>query len=166
MELYEEAYGFTRLRLYPHVFMAWLAILFALFLAALIARRVSWFATAALAVCFGFVMTLNIINPDSFIVRQNVARGLVGKEVDAAYLGSLSEDAIPDLIPLLDDPRYQADIGPWLLYDYYQLSERSLKAGWGAYHWSIDRAYRLLAPHSDALIAKYRASDRRVSFQD
>src|SRR5262249_35131095 len=129
MELYEEAYGFTRLRLYPHVFMVWLAILFALFLGTLILRRVAWFATAGLVVCVGFVMTLNILNPDSFIVRQNVARGLVGKEVDAAYLGSLSEDAIPDLIPLIADPRYKDDIGPWLHSHLRDLDQRQRTAG-------------------------------------
>lgn len=165
MQLYELAYGFTRLRIFPHVFMVWLAILFALFLGTLIMRRVAWFASAALVVCIGFVMTLNILNPDSFIVQQNLARGLVGKEVDAAYLGSLSEDAIPDLMPLAGDPRYKDDIGPWLHSHLNDLEDRKKTAGWGAYHWSIDNAYQLLTQRK-AEIQKFDISKIRYSYQD
>lgn len=165
MELYELAYGFTQMRVYPHVFMVWLAILFALFLVALIARRVAWFATAALVVCIGFVMTMNILNPDAFIVQQNIARGLVGKEVDAAYLASLSEDAIPALMPLLDDPRYKDAVGPWLHQHLNDLEARQKDAGLGSYHWSIDTAYRILSARSKE-IDQYDLSQLQYSRMD
>src|SRR5262249_54729517 len=54
MQLYELAYGFTRLRVYPHVFMIWLAILFAAFLVSLLSERVTWFATALLVFAMGY----------------------------------------------------------------------------------------------------------------
>jgi Domain of unknown function (DUF4153) len=165
MQLYELAYGFTRLRVYPHVFMVWLAILLALFLATLIARRVRWFATAALAVCIGFVMTMNILNPDALIVRQNLARGQAGEEVDADYLGSLSEDAVPDLLPLLDDARYQKTIGPWLHVDLMRLDSRQAHAGVGAYHLSINTAYQLLDQRR-ADVEKFDISTLRYLRQD
>jgi hypothetical protein len=165
MQLYELAYGFTQLRVYPHAFMVWLAILFALFLAALIARRVHLFASAALVVAIGFVMTMNVLNPDVFIVRQNLSRSDAVQPVDAAYLGSLSEDAIPDLLPLLDDPRYRAAVGPWLHVHLIQLDERQKHAGWGAYHWSINRAYQLLSERR-AEIVKFDVSQLPYSFQN
>ena len=39
------------------------------------------------------------MNPDGFIVRMNTSRSVA--KVDGAYLGSLSEDAIPDLVDAL-----------------------------------------------------------------
>ncbi len=156
MQLYEWAYGFTRLRVYPHVFMVWLAILFAAFLIMLIARRVRLFATAALIAAIGFVVTLDVINPDVFIVRQNIQRYRDGEKLDAAYLGTLSEDAMPDLIPLLHDygTETQDAIGPWLRYRLDQLDQRREHTTWPSYHWSIDRAYQALDAERD-LIEQY-----------
>ncbi|MBN1311221.1 MAG: DUF4173 domain-containing protein, partial [Anaerolineae bacterium] len=156
MQLYELAYGFTRLRVYPHVFMVWLALLLVAFLATLLTRRVRLFATAALIACMGFVATLDILNPDVFIVKQNIRRYHNGEELDAAYLGTLSEDAVPYLIPLLHDygDETQEEIGPWLRSHLDELDERHEKAAWPAYHWSIDRAYRALDAERE-LIEQY-----------
>jgi hypothetical protein len=146
MQLYEWAYGFTLLRVNSHVFMVWLALLFAAFLVMLLLRRTRLFATAALIAAIGFVGTLDVLNPDVFIVRQNIQRYHDGEELDAAYLGTLSEDAVPDLIPLLHDygDGTRAEIGPWLRYHLDQLDERHAQAAWPAYHWSIEQAYRAL----------------------
>lgn len=146
LQLYEWAYGFTRLRVYSHIFMVWLAVLFAAFLIMLITRRVRLFATAALVAAIGFVATLDVLNPDVFIVRQNIQRYHDGEKLDAAYLGTLSEDAVPDLIPLLHDygDETRDEIGPWLRYQLDRLDNRREQAAWPAYHWSIDRAYRAL----------------------
>jgi hypothetical protein len=147
LQLYEEAYGFTILRVYPHVFMVWLAVLFAFLLILLIIRKPRYVATGALLAAIGFVVTMNIMNPDAFIVRQNLARYEAGEELDVGYLGSLSEDAVPHLIPLLYDygPEIGAEIGPWLHYHLDQLDGRQEEAGWPSYHVSINRAYRTLA---------------------
>jgi hypothetical protein len=42
MWLYEQAYGYTRLRLYTHSVMIWLAIVLALFLVALLREKPRW----------------------------------------------------------------------------------------------------------------------------
>ena len=46
---------------------------------------------------------MNLINPDAFIVRQNLVRYEAGGELDAHYLGRLSADAVPGLVGALDD---------------------------------------------------------------
>jgi hypothetical protein len=105
--LYELAYGFTRMRVYPHVFMVWLAALLAWFGLALWIRP-RQLAIGILIAGLGFAATLNLLNPDAFIVRQNLQRyaGLTVSsagashrtpEVDARYLTQLSEDAVPEL---------------------------------------------------------------------
>jgi hypothetical protein len=97
MLLYEAAYGFSRLRLYTHVFMIWLAALLAVVVLLDILRRERFFALASLAAGIGFAATLLLINVDGTIVRQNVQRAEAGKELDVAYLASLSSDAVPAL---------------------------------------------------------------------
>jgi hypothetical protein len=51
---------------------------------------------AAGAVVLGFAATfgLNVLDPDALIARTNLAR----PHVDAAYLASLSDDAVPTLV--------------------------------------------------------------------
>ena len=98
--LYENAYGFTRLRTYTHVAILWMGAAFLVFLALLLARRLRQFAPAA-GLCFaGFVATLGLLNVDAFIVRQNAGRLMETGEVDAAYLAALSSDAVPGLVGL------------------------------------------------------------------
>lgn len=96
--LYENAYGFTRLRIYTHVFIAWLAVLLAASILFEIIRRRGTFVLALLLCIFGFCFTLGIINVDGLIVRQNVQRVYLGEEFDSYYIKTLSSDAIPALI--------------------------------------------------------------------
>jgi len=146
MQLYEEAYGFTTWRLYPQVFMVWLAGLLAFFLILLLVRRPRYFATGAMVAAMGFLVTMNVLNPDVFIVRQNLARYEAGEELDVAYLGSLSEDAVPSLIPLLYEygGELGGEIGPWLHRHLDDLDARQERAGWPSYHIAINRAYDAL----------------------
>jgi hypothetical protein len=96
MMLYEEAYGYTSLRLYSHVFMFALG-------AALVWRAATFwwkqqrFAFGAFCCGLGFLIALNLVNPDAWIARKNLERASRGGEVDFNYLTSLSADAIPAL---------------------------------------------------------------------
>ena len=108
--LYERVYGFTRLRTYPHVFMIWLGVLLLVIviLEALGRRRAFALATAAAVV--GFTATLAVINVDGMIVRENINLIRAGQDfqssspdrwttaLDYAYLGTLSDDAVPSLV--------------------------------------------------------------------
>lgn len=100
LTLYEAAYGFTTLRLYSHVFMAVLAGVFA-WLLVTIWWRPERFAVGAFVAMIAFVATLDVINPDAVIVRENVARYVVSGNLDSAYLGSRSLDAVPALAAAL-----------------------------------------------------------------
>jgi hypothetical protein len=146
LSLYELAYGFTRLRLYSHVFMIWLALLMIAFMAFPTAYRTRYFATGLLAFVIGFTATLDLLNPDAFIVRQNVTHMRDVEHLDVDYLGSLSADAIPQLILLLDaDPAIREKIGPYLRADLNGMDQQHLSGkGWPSYHWGVERAYRSL----------------------
>jgi hypothetical protein len=97
MRLYEATYGYTELRLYVYLFMIWLAFFLIWFLIGLF-RRPDRFALGAMLLVIGFLVALNLINPDAFIVRQNISRYWAGGDLDVPYLNSLSADAIPALI--------------------------------------------------------------------
>jgi len=97
MALYEAAFGYTELRLMVYVCMAWLALTLVWFLLTLWLRP-DRFAIGALLAVMGFVVTLNLINPDVFIARQNLDRYAAIGDLDAAYLASLSDDAVPQLL--------------------------------------------------------------------
>lgn len=93
--LYEAAYGFTRMRIYPHVYMIWLGALLIGVAYLEILQRQRAFALAMVFAILGFAATLNLLNVDAFIVRQNVARSAEADELDIDYLASLSADAVP-----------------------------------------------------------------------
>lgn len=96
LTLYEEAFGFTTLRLYSHVFTLWLACIFlAFFYHIAIARREERFAFIAFVSMIAFLMFVNFLNPDAFIARQNIARFNKTGKLDGYYLTSLSSDAVP-----------------------------------------------------------------------
>ena len=107
--LYETAYGFTELRIYVHVFMVWLGLLLTWF-GLTLWRPGANFGTGLIVVVLGFVLTLDVLNPDALIVRQNAQRyqGLlpsissqyVEEKIDVNYLTRLSDDAVPALIEL------------------------------------------------------------------
>jgi hypothetical protein len=100
MRLYEAVYGYTELRLTVYVFMIWLGLFLVWFLVGLW-RRPDRFGLGALVVAMGFLATLNLVNPDAFIVRQNMARYWAGGDLDTAYLERLSADAVPALVEAL-----------------------------------------------------------------
>ncbi len=97
MALYEAAFGYTELRLIVYVCMVWLALALSWFLLTLWLRP-DRFAIGALLAVMGLVATLNLINPDAFIARQNLDRYVQTGDLDVVYLTSLSDDAVPQLV--------------------------------------------------------------------
>ena len=100
--VYEDAYGFTHLRISVAATDWWLAGLLVLALApARFAPRAAVFWTAASLAAF------TLANPDGRIARHNVERyGQTGR-IDVDYLASLSADAAPALRRL---PRPQREL--------------------------------------------------------
>lgn len=156
--LYEIAYGYTELRLYSHVFMVWLAATFVWFVVTLWLRP-ERFALGLLLTSLGFVVTLNIINPDAFIARQNLA-GLdtfiaeenqpysrTGDKLDIEYLTTLSDDAVPVLAAALNplNPDERLTLSDHLHSRRERLAKTIATQGWPSFHLAEQRAYSALA---------------------
>jgi hypothetical protein len=94
MRLYEHEYGLTELRVYASGVILWLAAVFVWLALTTLRGRPHAFVPGALALGLAATLALNVLNPDSLIARTNVGR----PKVDVAYLGSLSDDAVPTLV--------------------------------------------------------------------
>ena len=145
--LYEQAYGFTRLRTYTHVGILWMAVAFVVFLVLLLRGRLRRFAPACAAVAFGFVATLNLLNVDAFIVERNGTRLSATGELDVAYLVRLTEDAIPEIVQLaiVGSPEARAELLPELACWESQRQAEKQDLRWPSAHLSRSTATRALA---------------------
>lgn len=140
--LYEQAYGFTRLRTYTHVAILWIGVLLAASLLLLALARLRAFGLAAGAAALGFTLTLGVLNVDAFIVSRNAARA---EPLDQWYLLSLTPDALPGMVELAegapDDLR--EDLLPQLACRRAMLEHSAQTGGWPSLH--LGRREALLA---------------------
>jgi Domain of unknown function (DUF4173) len=97
MHTYEQAYGFTRLRVLVSVAEAWLGSVLLLVLAAGVRLRGRWLPEAAVATAVAALLGLAAADPDAFIAEHNVTRYAETGSVDLGYLSGLSADAVPAL---------------------------------------------------------------------
>ena len=109
LRLYQEAFGWTELRLYVLAVMAVLAVSLAALVAMLLLDRVRWFGHLFVLATLAAGIVLNIVGPVRFITEQNVARALNpalvpahgSSGLDDVYAASLGDDAIPILVAAL-----------------------------------------------------------------
>ncbi|WP_426508836.1 DUF4153 domain-containing protein [Dactylosporangium sp. McL0621] len=99
MNVYEQAYGFTRLRVFVSAVEVWLGGLFVLVMAAGLTPSTRWLGRAGVALWVVTLLGLAVLNPDRFIAAHNVARSDRGN-ADIWYLRTLSADAAPELAKL------------------------------------------------------------------
>jgi hypothetical protein len=179
LKLYEIAYGFTQLRTYTHVFIIWLGLLLAAVVVLELFKRHRHFAFTALLASVGFIVTLNILNVDAFIVRQNVYRAQTGENLDIAYLASLSEDAVPPLSTLYEQKQGSGELQEAIAgaiachavaheeYDYENHSWRNFT--WQSFHLSRylaqkDWQARQQLPNAEDFTVLYKDDDYQTLY--
>ena len=115
LDLYQQAYGWTELRLYVAAAIAAIAVGLAVMLVLVLARSTRWLGHSLAVVGFVAHLGLNLIAPAAFVAARNIERvvdpSLVPPDghsgLDAAYLAVLPNDAIPVLVealPRLPEP--------------------------------------------------------------
>lgn len=147
LSLYENAYGFSRLRTYTHVFIYWLAALIVTAIALELVKRRGRFALALLVAVLGFGATMAIINIDGFIVQRNVARAEAGSELDVAHLTTLSADAVPQLLQQYQKPALPTEVKDGLgtaLACMEKVTNDPVGLPWQEYNFARARAVQLL----------------------
>lgn len=99
LSLYENAYGFTTLRLYSHALNILLAAIFCLYLYKIYQNQQdnTFYFYVFISIIL-FLAFMNFLNPDLFITQRNIDHYNTIGELDIDYLNSLSEDSIPAMI--------------------------------------------------------------------
>jgi hypothetical protein len=137
-------YGMTNLRLYPLIFMLWLAIVFVWFSATVLRGARQYFAWGALWTAFIVLGATHFLNPDAFIVKTNIALMQQGREFDASFNSSLSDDALPYLYEAL--PQFNEEdqrvIAVRLARRYCRITEDS---DWRSFNFAGSRASSILS---------------------
>src|SRR5258705_12567285 len=127
--------------------MVWIGALLAVFALTVLLSRPRLFVFGLLLALLGFAATLNMLNPDAFIARHNILRYQATGKLDVIYLVTLSDDALPQLLPLLDDPDpdISGTVGHALHYRLNELDICKASAGWPGWHLARARARDQLA---------------------
>ncbi|MDN4171598.1 DUF4173 domain-containing protein [Nocardioides sp. SOB77] len=98
MHLYQEAYGFTSLRLLVDVVEGWLGLLVLASLASVVVLRSAWFPRFVLVSGVVALLGLAAVNPEGWVAEHNLERYAATGRVDWEHLQGLSDDAVPALV--------------------------------------------------------------------
>lgn len=145
MSLYEEAYGYTYLRMLTHAFMAFLFVLFLISLYKIWNDRISivkpYIITALIA-----YMIVNYMNIDVIIARNNIDRYFKTGKIDVHYLTELSYDAIPEMVKLIGNEDSMVS-QPVENYLFEKKEELSKSQPWQSFNISKYRAKKVLSKY-------------------
>jgi hypothetical protein len=155
LRLYQDAYGWTELRFWVLLSIAWVACSLVA-LGVLVARgRSAWIVHALGALGIVAVAAANLLGPQATVADQNLRRALDPSLVppggrtglDEVYLGQLGDDTIPAVVAAFPrlPPEDRAWLGPLLDERAYALAADARYAGWPAWNLSRQHAREALA---------------------
>ena len=122
--LYEQEYGFTRLRVSVDAAIAWLGAVLVLVMAAGLRRRAAWLPRAVVLSAAAGLLVFAAADPEARIAARNAERFTTTGDLDVGYLAGLSADAVPALARLPEPQRSCALAGRQVAADPW--------AGWNA----------------------------------
>jgi len=143
--VYEEAYGYTYLRILVALFLLWMAGTFILFILKIIRMKsLSWLISSGLCLAFVFLVFVSTFSIDKFIARRNIDRYLKqGKELDIEYLSCLSTDAYSEIKRLTMETKDE-DIqksAENILLQLRETAEKNLQH-WASWNLSLSKVER------------------------
>jgi hypothetical protein len=103
MHVYQEAYGFTTLRLFVDVFEGWLGFVVLAVVVLGVAGVARWLPRVALVSAAVALLGLAAVNPDAWVAGRNIDRYEETGRLDLDYLQSLSADAAPVIVDRLPE---------------------------------------------------------------
>ncbi|AXH95714.1 DUF4153 domain-containing protein [Ornithinimicrobium avium] len=95
MAVYQQAFGFTVLRVLADAFELWLGLVVVMVIVSGVRLSGAWLPRAALATGAAMVLALGVGNPEAWIAQQNIQRYEQTGKVDLGYLATLGPDATP-----------------------------------------------------------------------
>ena len=142
MSLYEEAYGYTFLRIMTQAFMVFLLVLFVITLGRVWVEHLPLVKPYIIVAIIAFTV-VNYINVDTMIVKKNMERFYSSNVIDMAHMRTLSNDIAGDIKKLSEDkdPTIATAAKEILDQREKRLSE---KTHWQSFNLSDYRARKLL----------------------
>ncbi|WP_445490955.1 DUF4153 domain-containing protein [Niallia sp. 03133] len=141
LSLYEEAYGYTYLRLFSHSFLLLLAILFSFSIIKIWMEKLNliriFLLTSLLYYC-----SLNVINIDQVIVRKNIQRYEKTGDIDLQYISYLSNASVPELVDLYKKESNNFPLKQLLLEKKENLRKKQIS--WQSYNIVEEKAKKAL----------------------
>ncbi|KRE42278.1 DUF4153 domain-containing protein [Knoellia sp. Soil729] len=132
MSLYQEAYGYTVLRVFVDGFELWLGLLIVLMMVAIVRLKGTWVPRAALLSGAVFFLAFGLMNPDGWVAQRNIDRFQQTGKLDTYYLAGLGVDATPAIVAGLDE-KQAACVVTWHM-------EKSSDRSDGVLEWNLGRA--------------------------
>lgn len=108
MWAYQQAYGFTVLRVLVSACEIWLGLVYVMVLVAGVRLKASWLPRAVAGTAVASLLALAVLDPERFIAERNVDRWETSGRIDLNYVGQLSADAAPALLRLPEPLRSYA----------------------------------------------------------
>jgi len=105
MSVYEEAYGFTQLRVFVTAVEIWLGAVFLMIMIAGVLLRGAWLPRAVALSAVLALLGLAVADPDRLVADRNIDRYAATGKLDLDYLHWLSADAAPAMERLPKDQR-------------------------------------------------------------
>jgi len=140
MLVYEQAYGFTYLRIFVQAFMILLFFLFIINIVFI------WYSK--LPIIKGYFITalvvytvLNFANVDMIIAGNNVNRYFNTGQIDMGYLKGLSYEAVPEMVRLVKDDDLRKEVLAYFKDKKLELDEQDR---WQSFNYSRVRASRII----------------------
>lgn len=162
-------HGFSRLRLYPRVFLIWVGILFFVIVFLEIFHQERYFTFAFVLASMGFAISLTLVNVDAAIIKRNVFRVSQGKNLNVGHLASLSTDAVPALVKSyqsqgISDTTREGIGAVLLCYIHSGKVQIGQPVDWPSFNYSYWRAFQSLSVIKP-LLTGYRVSGRGSSMR-
>ncbi|KRE61024.1 DUF4153 domain-containing protein [Nostocoides sp. Soil756] len=95
MSLYQDAFGYTTLRVFVDGFELWLGLVVLMLLVGVMGLSWRWVPRAVLVSGAVFTLGFAAMNPDAWVAGQNIDRFEASGRIDTLYLSTLSADAAP-----------------------------------------------------------------------
>ncbi|NPV91007.1 MAG: DUF4173 domain-containing protein [Firmicutes bacterium] len=142
MALYEDAYGFTQMRILTQGFMVYLAVVLAV-TGFRVWREETRLLKLYIVISLVAYLAVNFMNVDTIVARNSIERYRGTGRIDTGYLNRLSYEAVPTLVTLLDAPdqKVAAEISGGLYLKRQQLRR---EASWPSFNLARYRALRAL----------------------
>jgi hypothetical protein len=141
LSMYEEAYGFTFTRVLVHSFMIFLVIILTYTMVKIWVEKLSlfhfYFITALI-----YYTTINVIDLDRIVVKENITRYQEAGKIDASYLSNLSATGVLGLIDLYERGENIPHLGEILREK--QTNARDEQHSWQSYNLKRERVAQKL----------------------